>query len=151
MFHKAIEVEFKEDTELYVTFQTGEIKAYNMSTLYNKYPFMKALDNRELFTSGKLVGSYGIIWNDEIDIEVETIYEEGTTIGCKDVSVNHLVAYAVMMARTKSGLSQKELAEKTGIDQSDISKIERGVGNPSIKTLDRIAKALDMELSIMIA
>ena len=47
--------------------------------------------------------------------------------------------------------SQKELAEVTGIDQSDLSKIERGVANPSVGTLKRIADALDAQLLISIA
>ncbi|MBQ7605442.1 MAG: helix-turn-helix transcriptional regulator [Firmicutes bacterium] len=55
---------------------------------------------------------------------------------------------AVFSARARKGISQKELADATGIDQSDISKIERGVANPSIKTLQRIAEALDAELQI---
>ena len=48
------------------------------------------------------------------------------------------------------GKVQKELSEATGIDQSDISKIERGVANPSIATLGRIAQALDAQLTVSI-
>ena len=47
-------------------------------------------------------------------------------------------------------MTQKELAQRTGIDQSDISKIERGTANPSIATLERIAAALGGELNIAI-
>ena len=47
-------------------------------------------------------------------------------------------------------MTQKELSEITGIDQSDISKIERGIANPSVGTLYRIAAALDSELVISI-
>ena len=45
-----------------------------------------------------------------------------------------------------NGLTQKDLAEKTGIYQADISKIERGIGNPSLLTLKRLADGLDMDL-----
>ena len=41
-----------------------------------------------------------------------------------------------------------ELSSLTGIDQSIISKIERGLANPSVGTLKRIAKALGKELKI---
>ena len=41
-----------------------------------------------------------------------------------------------------------ELASKSGVDQSDISKIERGVANPSLSTLNRLAQAMGMELQI---
>ena len=47
-------------------------------------------------------------------------------------------------------ISQKELADLTGIDQSDISKIERGASNPTLGTLERIANALGGKLVISI-
>ena len=78
MFHKAVELKFKEGTRLEVTFDTGEVKSYDISVLFEKYPQMKALEERDLFVSGKLMGSFGIVWNDELDLEVETVYEEGT-------------------------------------------------------------------------
>ena len=59
-------------------------------------------------------------------------------------------ADAVRKARAEAGISQTQLAELTGIDQSDISKIERGVANPSVSTLQRIAKALGGRLTITI-
>ena len=55
---------------------------------------------------------------------------------------------AMIDARKKSGLTQKELSEKTGIAQGDISKLENGSANPSINTLKRLAKAMDMSLRI---
>ncbi len=55
---------------------------------------------------------------------------------------------AVINARIAGNLTQKELAARTGIDQSDISKIERGVRNPTVRLLKKIADALDMELRI---
>lgn len=151
MFHKATKLELKDGTLLELTFQTGEVKAYDMSTLFTKYPQLASLQDRELFLQGKLMGAYGIIWNDELDIEAETIYEEGITVRIEPIPVELKVANAVVNARTKAGLSQSELASITGIDQSDISKIERGVANPSINTLNRLAKALGMELHIAIA
>ncbi|MBO4845409.1 MAG: helix-turn-helix transcriptional regulator [Lachnospiraceae bacterium] len=92
----------------------------------------------------------GIIWNDDLDIETETIYEEGNVVRETKPVVGFVVGNAVAAARAKKGLSQKELAEITGIDQSDLSKIERGVANPSIGTLSRIAEAMDAELMVSI-
>ncbi len=51
-------------------------------------------------------------------------------------------------ARKNSGLTQKELAEKSGIAQGDISKLEKGLKNPSLKTLEKIANALGMTLKL---
>ena len=97
------------------------------------------------------MGAYGIMWNDDLDIETETIYEDGTTVREEQPAVNQAAASAVASARALSGMSQKQLAAATGIDQSDISKIERGVANPSVSTLERIAKALGGQLAIKIA
>ena len=150
MFHKAINLELKEGTSLELTFQNGEVKEYDMMVLFDKYPQVAALKDRELFLEGKLMGFYGIIWNDDIDIETETIYEEGVTVRKESVSAGFVAANALLEARAKVGISQSELSARTGIDQSDISKIERGVANPSILTLSRLASALGMELKIYI-
>ena len=93
---------------------------------------------------------YRVIWNDDLDLETETIYEEGKTVRTEKPAANLLVAQAVATARAQSGLSQTQLAALTGIDQSDLSKIERGVSNPSVLTLERIAKALGGNLQISI-
>ncbi|MBO4496650.1 MAG: helix-turn-helix transcriptional regulator [Lachnospiraceae bacterium] len=94
------------------------------------------------------MGFYGIIWNEELDIEAETIYEEGETVRVEKPAVGILIGNALSAARAKKGLSQKALSEATGIDQSDISKIERGVANPSVCTLSRLAEALDKKLIV---
>ena len=58
------------------------------------------------------------------------------------------IIQAIIDARRSTGISQKELAEKTGIAQGDISKLENGNGNPSIRTLQRLAKGMGMKLKI---
>lgn len=55
---------------------------------------------------------------------------------------------AIIDARLESGLTQKELSERTGIAQSDISKLENGNANPSIRTLKRLANAMGKTLKI---
>ena len=150
MFHKAVDLKFLEGTSLELTFQDGFVKRYDMSVLFDKYPQLTQLENRELFLSGRLMGFYGIIWNDELDIETETIYEEGTTVRKEKGTVHKASANAVTKARAAAGISQMQLAEMTGIDQSDISNIERGVANPSVSLLERIAEALEGELYISI-
>lgn len=58
------------------------------------------------------------------------------------------IIQAMINARKASGLTQKQLAEKTGIAQSDISKLESGNANPSLRTLRRLAAGLDMQLKL---
>lgn len=60
----------------------------------------------------------------------------------------HAVVQAMIDARRASGLTQKELSERTGIAQGDISKLENGNANPSIRTLQRLAAGMGMTLKI---
>jgi len=55
---------------------------------------------------------------------------------------------AVIAARLASNMTQKELAQKTGIRQSNISRIESGASSPTIDTLARIAAGLGKQLKI---
>ena len=58
------------------------------------------------------------------------------------------VIRALVEARNSQNLTQKELAERTGINQADISKLENGTRNPSINLLKRLAEGMDMVLKI---
>lgn len=55
---------------------------------------------------------------------------------------------AMIDARKRCNLTQKELAERTGIDQADISKIETGNANPALSTLKRLADGMGMILKL---
>ena len=55
---------------------------------------------------------------------------------------------AMIDARNEKGITQKELSSLTGITQGDISKLENGTANPSIRTLQRIAEGLGKNLVI---
>ena len=58
------------------------------------------------------------------------------------------VIQVMIDARKNSGLTQKELSERTGIAQGDISKLENGNANPSIRTLQRLASGMGMTLKV---
>lgn len=58
------------------------------------------------------------------------------------------IAQAMIDARKESGLTQKQLSERTGIAQADISKLERGNANPSLRTLQRLAAGMGMNIRI---
>ena len=55
---------------------------------------------------------------------------------------------AIVEARASQHLTQKQLAERTGINQADISKLENGTRNPTINLLKRLADGMDMTLKI---
>ena len=58
------------------------------------------------------------------------------------------IIQAMIDARKQTGLTQKELSERTGIAQGDISKLENGNANPSIRTLQRLAAGMGMKLKL---
>ena len=60
----------------------------------------------------------------------------------------YAVISAMIQARIKKGLTQKELASKIGTKQSVISRLESGTGNPSVAFLKKFADALDINLQI---
>jgi len=55
---------------------------------------------------------------------------------------------AMLDGRNKLNLTQKDLAELSGITQADISRLENGNANPSIRTLKKLAAAMNMALDI---
>lgn len=55
---------------------------------------------------------------------------------------------AIVDARVSNNLTQKELADRTGINQADISKLENGTRNPTLRLLQRLADGMDMVLKI---
>ena len=58
------------------------------------------------------------------------------------------VIRAMIDIRNSQNLTQKELATRTGINQADISKLENGTKNPSLKLLKKLAAGMGMQLKI---
>ncbi len=54
----------------------------------------------------------------------------------------------IILARKELNMTQEELAERTGIKQSNISRLEKGTYNPSLSSLKKLAKGLNKELHI---
>lgn len=69
---------------------------------------------------------------------------------CKSIYILKYVCYNGSMnireLRISKKITQRQLAEKTGISQQHISKIENGEITPTYATLEKIAKALDCEI-----
>ena len=153
MTNKVITVMGKDDFSLDVEFMNGEVKNYKMDYMLSRFPQFQTLkEDKKLFEAVKVdMGGYGVSWNDDLDVDAETLYEDGVLIEISEkagMDINHMLAYRLSMARDAAGITQKELAEKTGIYQADISRIERGLANPSVSTLKRLADGLDMNLVI---
>ena len=61
-----------------------------------------------------------------------------------------LVAWNLRRLRVTRGVSQEALAVDAGVDRSYVGRIERGVENPTVETLDRLAVALEVAVSEML-
>lgn len=152
MFYHANKVKFLEGVVVELTFQDGKIIQYDLSQLFSKYPqFKELLSNRALFENGKLdPGGYGVIWNDQLDIDATAIYYDGVLVGQIDVPMNQSLGVLLAETRESLGITQTELSKMSHIDQGDISKIERGYGNPTLAKINKLFKALGKNISIEI-
>jgi len=143
---KIVKLFLREDTIIEVLFDDEIVKRYDMLSLRDKYPELNKLKDRKLFLKGKVLGNSGIKWNDEIDIDADTIYEEGTYADIKEKIDSYILGYNLKQERLKQEMSQQELSKISGIDQGDISKIESGLANPTISTLNRICECLNKKI-----
>ena len=66
----------------------------------------------------------------------------------EEMNPEYEVIKAVLAARKSVDMTQKELAEVSGVAQSDISKLENGNSNPTIKMLQRLANGMNMHLKV---
>lgn len=150
MMHKIMSIKAQDNLIVKATFFDGTIKEYDIKNMFSIYPQLKELENNNtLFKKVQVdIGGYGISWNDELDLDAETIWEDGIEVGKEIVNPVLELAFKFTEARDKAGLTQKQLSEKVGIYQADISKIERGIGNPSISTLQRLADGMGMSVNI---
>jgi len=68
-----------------------------------------------------------------------------------DYDIEAELCELIANARNQLGITQKQLAEKSGVSQANISKIENGIYKPSIQILKRIAEGLGKRLVIEFA
>ncbi len=144
----ARKVKYLDDVTLEVTFQDGKIIQYDMSELFSDYPWYAELrKNRELFVKGGLSpAGWIIIWNEDIDLGTITIYEHGKVVGYEEPTINDKIGSLINEAMSKKNIYQSELARISGVDQADIWRLLQGKGNPTLKKIDKICKALDIDL-----
>ena len=146
----AIDLKLLEDVILEMTFQDGKVIRYDISRMFNKYPQFKELrNNRKLFLSGQLdVGGYAVVWNDKLDFDATSIYYDGEVVGQVETPLALQLGFLLAKTRDEMNVTQVELSKKAHIDQGDISKIERGIGNPTLAKINKLFKALGKSLSL---
>ena len=150
MSHRlATSVKFLDDVIIELTYLDGKVVQFDMSTMFEKYPQLIELrTNRKLFLSGKLdsVG-YAVIWNDELDFDATSIYFEGKVVGQVDTTIYQKIGVLVALTRNELNITQVELAKMSKVDQGDICRIERGLGNPTLRKIDKLFKAMGKEVN----
>lgn len=64
------------------------------------------------------------------------------------LKIEFQIAEAIIQKRLEQGLTQSQLAKEVGTKQSAISRLESGAYNPSVAFLEKVAKALNLNLVI---
>ena len=82
MFHKIKDVNPMPDYQLSVQFSEGVTKVYDVKPLFEKIEAFKVLENNPaLFADVTVdVGGYGIVWNDDLDLSCNELFENGSTV-----------------------------------------------------------------------
>ncbi|WP_275579798.1 helix-turn-helix domain-containing protein [Bacillus velezensis] len=62
--------------------------------------------------------------------------------------MNNTIGSTVKKLREERGMTQRDVSEMMGIDHSYLSKIERGVQNPSLNTIRRLSEFFGVEISL---
>ena len=80
MFNKVKEVYPLPDMELSVLFANGTTKTYDVKPLTERFQVFQALEDVDLFNSVVVdKGGYGVIWNDDLDLSCDELWENGVT------------------------------------------------------------------------
>lgn len=66
----------------------------------------------------------------------------------EELEPEYEIVSQIIKARTEQNISQKELAERIGTRQSNISRLESGTYNPSIGFLKKVAEALGKRVHV---
>jgi len=82
------------------------------------------------------------------DYKEKKMQDPGFAKAYEEIQPEMNVIRAIIEARTSQNLTQKELSERTGIAQTEISRLENGTRNPSIKLLQRLADGMGMVLNV---
>jgi predicted XRE-type DNA-binding protein len=84
-------------------------------------------------------------WSDD----ARRVYKAASEQFTAELDERATLGAQIAAARKSRGLTQAALSELSGIQQAEISRIERGVGNPTATTLLRLANALDQHVTLV--
>lgn len=81
--------------------------------------------------------------------DAQRVYEAAGRVFEEEISAQRELGRLLANARKEKGLSQPALAAAAGIQQSEISRIENGLGNPTIETLSRLTTVLGQRITLV--
>jgi len=152
MFNKITSLVTLQDYILLVGFSDNVYKKLDLKPFIEKYqPFKSLLDIDGLYEQAKIdIGGYGIVWNDELDISADGIYEKGVSCSPPNniETLNNQLIEELIMARKQSKVSQKQLEVLSGIPQPCIARIEKGGVDSKVTTILKILEPLGLTLSV---
>ena len=152
MFHKITSLATLPNYILLVGFHDGEYKQFDLKPYIDKYPPFRALKTTNgLYEQAKIdVGGFGIIWNDELDVSAEGIYEQGVSCLPPDnvEEYKQKLISELIKARNEIGVSQKQLEILSGVAQPCIARTEKGTTDPKLSTLLKMLEPLGLTLTI---
>lgn len=149
MSHKISQFTMNKDYIADITFFNGEKRQCNMKILIETYPELASKKGLLKRLSQVVIekSKNGISLPEGGRIDCEELWGNGYYIGMeKQTDPVISFANALIDAREVAGFSQRELEEKSGVRQAEISKIERGEGNPSLRTMGKLFSAMGRDL-----
>ncbi len=105
----------------------------------------KTKTKKETFTKDE-VGVYDPV--DFRDLHKELMKNPEFVKAYNNLAPEYALIEAIINARINKNISQKMLAKRLGTGQSAVSRLESGTYNPSLKFLQKLAKALETDLTI---
>jgi len=83
-------------------------------------------------------------WTDE----TQHVFDVASAVFQSELDDRAALGMQIRTARQSLALTQPALARLTGLQQSEISRIENGLSNPTVETVMRLARALSMSLTL---
>lgn len=159
MLIKIIKLKTLPDFKLYLEFEDGKTKIYDVKEDIEQTPIYEPLETIPgLFEQVQLHQSGGmIVWTPEIDLPCDILYAYGKDCepmadqpdaGRRAAQYREFIVGELIRIRHEAGLSQAALAERSGVKQQVIARIEKGHSSPQVETVLRMLLAMDKKLVV---
>ena len=82
-------------------------------------------------------------------LEKQLLSDKAVMAEGEKLAVEHEIARQIISFRLSKKMTQAELAERAGLKQAYIARLESGTINPTLETLNKVAKVLDKRLKLV--